>query len=73
MVRFPAAIAAAVFCASMMTYAQPADSDLISGLEAGDRWFVELSSAPSSDGTAASTLEGEESSFHAAAAAAGIE
>jgi len=72
MARFPAAIAAAVFCATLMTHAQPADPVATADFEASDRWFVELSSAPSSDGTAMAALEGEESSFHASAAAAGI-
>jgi minor extracellular serine protease Vpr len=72
MARFPAAIAAAVFCASLMTHAQQADSVAMADVETSDRWFVELSSAPSSDGTAMAALEGEESSFHASAAAAGI-
>jgi hypothetical protein len=35
-------------------------------------WFVELASPPTIEGTAAATLEREESSFHAAAAAAGV-
>jgi minor extracellular serine protease Vpr len=70
MPKFPAAIAVAVLSASMMTHAQSsiphADNETI------DRWFVELSSAPSIDGTGIAALEREEASFHAAAAAAGI-
>jgi minor extracellular serine protease Vpr len=70
--KFPAAIAAALLSASMMTHAQSVSSIPMADNETSDRWFVELSSAPSSDGTAVSTLEREESNFHAAAAAAGI-
>jgi minor extracellular serine protease Vpr len=70
--KFPAAIAAAVLSASMMTHAQSVSSIPMADNETSDRWFVELSSAPSTDGTAVSTLEREESNFHAVAAAAGI-
>jgi subtilisin family serine protease len=73
MLKFPAAIAAAVLSAGMMTHAQSA-SPIAAGdsNETSDRWFVELSSPPTSDGTVVATLEREESNFHAAAAAAGI-
>jgi subtilisin family serine protease len=62
-----AAIAAAVLCASMITVGQ---SQL--EIEIPQLWFVELSSPPTADGTAAAALEREEASFHAAAADAGI-
>ena len=71
MLKFPAAIAAAVLIASMVTHAQVtsiSDADN----ETTDRWFVELSSAPGVDGTGIAALEREEASFHAAAAAAEI-
>jgi subtilisin family serine protease len=72
MSKFAAVIGAVVLGASTMTHAQPATSISIADHETSDRWFVELSSAPSSDGTALTVLEREESNFHAAAAAAGI-
>ncbi len=40
--------------------------------ESTGRWFVELASAPASDGTPLATLEAEEAQFHAAAAAANV-
>jgi minor extracellular serine protease Vpr len=72
MSKFPAAIAAAVFSASMMTHAQSAPTVSVNDNETSDRWFVELSSPPTTDGTVLATLEREESNFHAAASAAGI-
>jgi subtilisin family serine protease len=40
--------------------------------ESTGRWFVELASAPASDGTSAAALEAEEGRFHAAAGAANV-
>src|SRR6185436_7277629 len=70
--RFHAAIAAAVLSASMMISAQSETPISMADYESSERWFVELSSAPASDGTPVSTLEREESNFHAAATRAGI-
>jgi minor extracellular serine protease Vpr len=72
MLKFPAAIVAAVISASMMTHAQSVTSISEADNETIDRWFVELSSAPTIDGTGIAALEREEATFHAAAAAAGI-
>jgi subtilisin family serine protease len=44
-----------------------------SAAENSELWFVELSSAPTSDGTSVARLESEEAAFHTAASAAGAE
>jgi minor extracellular serine protease Vpr len=44
-----------------------------SSAESSELWFVELSSAPTSDGTSVTRLESEEAAFHAAASVAGAE
>ena len=72
MPKFSAAIVAAVLSASMMAHAQSVTSISNTDNETADRWLVELSSAPTIDGTDVAALEQEEVSFHAAAAAAGI-
>jgi len=72
MSKYAAAIVAAVLSASMMTHAQSAASMSSADNETSDRWLVELSSAPTIDGTGVAALEQEEARFHAAAAAAGI-
>jgi hypothetical protein len=56
---------------TMMSHAQSPQSIPLSGHEAPDMWFVELSSEPTIEGTSLGTLEREEANFHAAAAAAG--
>ena len=53
-----------------MLYAQSPQVVPVSDNESSQLWFVELASAPTIEGTAAATLEREESDFHAAAAAA---
>ena len=72
MLKFSAAIVAAVLSVSTMTHAQSVTSVSEADNETIDRWFVELSSAPTIDGTGIAALEREEAGFHAAAAAAGI-
>jgi subtilisin family serine protease len=66
-----AGVSTVVVSLTMMSHAQ---SPLIplSDNETATRWFVELSSPPSSDGTSIATLDREASDFHAAAAAAGV-
>jgi len=66
-----AGIGTVIVSMTMMSHAQ---SPLIpfSNDETATRWFVELSSPPSADGTSAATLDREASDFQAAAAAAGV-
>jgi minor extracellular serine protease Vpr len=66
-----AGVSTVVVSLTMMSHAQ---SPLIplSDNETATRWFVELSSPPSSDGTSIAALDREASDFHAAAAAAGV-
>jgi minor extracellular serine protease Vpr len=70
--QFVSAIAAVFVSATMMSHAQSPQPLAASDNETTGLWFVELSSPPSSDGTADATLEREEASFHAAATSAGI-
>jgi len=70
--QFVSAVVAVFLSATMMSHAQSTQSLPLSDNETPDLWFVELSSAPASDGTAVASLEREEGNFHAAATAAGI-
>jgi hypothetical protein len=62
---------AAIVSATMLSHAQspviPASLN-----ETASTWFIQLSSPPTANGTAAATLEQEEASFHAQAASAGV-
>ena len=78
--RFSSAVAAAIFAASAIAYGQSPVSDseaegpavpVID--EAPQAWFVELTSPPTTEGTASAALEEEEARFHAAAARSGIQ
>jgi subtilisin family serine protease len=56
-----------------VTPSTPAPAAQIVGDETPQRWFVELSNPPATDGTSVSTLVAEKNSFRAAARAAGIQ
>src|SRR4051794_20884794 len=63
---------AGLLLASMIVSAQTAQSVPVLESESSDSWFVELASPPAVEGTAVTTLAGEEAGFHAAATGAGI-
>ena len=70
--RFAAAVAAALFASTMISDAQVEQSVPTLENEASGLWFVELSGAPTVEGTDVATLEREEADFHRAAAGQGI-
>ncbi|HEY7290345.1 MAG TPA: S8 family serine peptidase [Vicinamibacterales bacterium] len=72
MTRFLAAVSAAVLAATVMPYAQSAQSVPLAESESPSLWFVELSSPPTAEGTSVQALEREETNFHAAATGAGV-
>jgi subtilisin family serine protease len=72
MSRFLTATSLGLLLATVMATAQSGQSVPINESESTGLWFVELSSPPTDEGTAAATLEREETDFHAAAANARV-
>src|SRR5262245_9557954 len=66
------ALGLAVLATTAFPYAQSQPAVSASDNEATSMWFVELASAPTSEGTSVAVLEREESAFHAAARGAGV-
>jgi minor extracellular serine protease Vpr len=66
------AVAAAVLAATAIGYAQNTDQISAADNESASLWFVELSTAPTVEGTSTAALDREEADFHSAAGAAGI-
>jgi len=65
-------IGAILVSTTMMSHAQSPGAVALADNETSQLWFVELSSAPGIEGTAAAVLDREEASFHQAASGAGI-
>ena len=63
-------ICATVVFMTMLSRAQGPEVVPLSAVTSTDVWFIELSGAPTIDGTDLAQLEREESAFHAAALAA---
>src|SRR5262245_29812381 len=70
--RMLGGIGLCLLLATWISHAQVAQSVPVRDNEGSAAWFVELASPPTVDGTAVATLEGEEASFHAEAAKAGV-